>query len=144
LKYGFYPLANASDELLQQYSLVGPLMERKDDLLFRDRLLRGLKEFFSTLYRRVTEVCRWKRISVSSIGLSIPAQWKVDFEDIYRDIIAEVFCHPRSAIYIHTETVALAHYLFRNHMDEGELHGVKDVVLFLDFGGHNMVSYQFL
>ena len=139
LKYGFYILANASDELLEQYPLVGPLLQKKDDPQFRDRLFRGLKQLFSPIHQRIKAICDRNRLHVTAIGLSIPAQWTLDFEDVYRGIVAQVFKHPSSDIFFHTETVALAHHLFTRNAEEFELIGDMDVVLFFDFGGHNMV-----
>lgn len=142
LKYAFYPLSNASQDLLKQYPLVGPLLERKDDPHFLNRLRQGLKELFSTLHRRIEGICNARRISITTIGLSVPAQWTYEFADAYGDIISEVFNQPKSDISFYSEAVSLVHHLFRNHMGELGLSGDSDIVLLLDFGGHNMVSFQ--
>ena len=139
LKYGFYLLANAKDELLEQYPLVNPLMERQNDPNFRARLVEGLKQLFTKIRPHVLRICEKKRFTIDKIALSIPAQWTLEFEDVYTDIIVEVFSQPRSKLWFYTETEALAHFLFRNHMDGLEFEGDHEVMLFLDFGGHNMV-----
>lgn len=142
LKFGFYVLANASDELVKQYPLVQPLLERKNDLAFRDRLYQGLEGLLLVLRDHVNKLCKAKRLSISTIGLSVPAQWNLDFERVYQNLVAAVFSHPPSEIYFHTETEALAHYLFKDHIDELQDNGANDALLFLDFGGHNMVSFS--
>jgi len=141
LKYAFYVLANASDELLQQYALVQPMLDLKEDPEFRDRLDQGLRQLFSTIQRHVKAICTRRKLQVDTIALSIPAQWNLDFEDTYRDIVAKVFAHEPDKVCFNTETEALAHYLFRDHIEELPLgNDGQYVVLFLDFGGHNMVS----
>lgn len=143
LKFGFYVLANASDELVEQYPLVNPLLERRTDLEFRTRLIQGLEGLLSTIQVRVRQICRSKKLTITTIGLSIPAQWNLDFEDIYQELVSRIFKHPASEIYFHTETEALAHCLFKDHLDELQDepdNRAHDALLFLDFGGHNMVS----
>lgn len=143
LKNGFYVLADASaDALIHQYSLAMPLWERKHDPAFRARLSQGLRELLSTIQRRVSHICKTQRFTIATIGLSVPAQWTLEFERVYRDLVVEVFQHPPSEIHFHTESEALAHYLFRKHIDELNEDGIVDAVLLLDFGGHNMVSTQ--
>ncbi|GKT50060.1 uncharacterized protein ColSpa_10241 [Colletotrichum spaethianum] len=145
LKYAFYPLADASDELLEQYHLVRSLMERKSDAKFLDRLRQGLEELLAVIKCSVDDICTRQRIKVTRIGLSIPSQWTLEFEDVYKNIVSSVFGHSQSSIFFHTETEALAHYL----LDEGldyllpDQHSEYRVFLFLDLGGHNMVSLLF-
>ncbi|ORY68911.1 uncharacterized protein BCR38DRAFT_424659 [Pseudomassariella vexata] len=148
LKYAFYPLVDGSDEFIEQYRLAEPLMRRRNDQKFLDRLKQGLMDLFSRLFRRVNEVCGVMRLRVMSIGLSIPSQWELDFEDLYRGIVAEAFHHPSEDIFFITETEALAHFLctdidHRNHLVENRDHIHHDVVLVLDFGGHNMNTCVF-
>ncbi|KAI1859979.1 hypothetical protein JX265_009180 [Neoarthrinium moseri] len=143
LKYAFYILVKASDDLFKQYQLAEPLRSHLNDNGLRDRLLEGLRRLFAEVYNRVMEVCQEEKLRVTTIGLSVPSQWTVDFMDLYRDIIAQVFKHDRSAIFFVTETEALAHFLCVKKLDrlvthQGTVH--HDVVLVLDFGGHNMVS----
>jgi hypothetical protein len=138
LKYAFYYLANAPPELLREYSLVHPLVKRKGDPVFRRRLEQGLLELFSTIKRRVLEVCNVENLRVETIALSIPSQWTLDFEDTYRRLIAKSFDFTPENIYFHTETEALAHFLFKKHFHQLGCSGKHDMILFLDFGGHNM------
>ncbi|KAL0941658.1 uncharacterized protein CTRU02_204421 [Colletotrichum truncatum] len=152
LKYAFYVLVNESDHgednLFKQYSLVNPLRRHKDDPNFIFRLETGLRDLFSAVRKLATQQCKNRRLKITSIGLSIPSQWTLDFEDAYRRIIIDVFGVPRDGIFFHTETEALAHFLLQDHRalllesgdEEGECDSVADyeVLLFLDFGGHNM------
>lgn len=115
----------------------------KHDLGFRGRLLQGLHELFSHIKQRIDSVCDQQGLVVEKIGLSIPAQWTLDFEETYRNIVSDVFHHPPGRIFFHTETVALAHYLIKDFSRVLGFSHQEDVVLFLDFGGHSMVC-QFL
>jgi hypothetical protein len=175
LKYGFYPLTGCSDELLQEYRLLDEISKHSLDSAFQERLRQGLRDLFARLSRRVREVCSAHHLKVTNIGLSTPSQWTLDFEDLYREIVAEAFRHPAPDIIFVTETEALAHLVFTDHLDQlhdvhapetqdpddqsladedaeeensadggwedGDLEGQEadDVVLVLDFGGHNMV-----
>ncbi|KAH6656599.1 hypothetical protein BKA67DRAFT_654926 [Truncatella angustata] len=141
LKYAFYILADTSDEILNQYRMATPLRQRQNDQGFRDRLLEGLNKLFAAVHERVLEVCEEEQLRVTTIGLSIPSQWTLDFMDLYRDIVVKAFRHDPSTIFFVTETEALAHFLCVKKLDRlvarpNIVH--HDVVLVLDFGGHNM------
>ncbi|KAK9780721.1 hypothetical protein SCAR479_01907 [Seiridium cardinale] len=143
LKYAFYILAHAADELFKQYRLVTPLRAHQNDQQFRDRLVEGIKQLFTAVRKRVAQVCEEENLRVTNIGLSIPSQWTLDFMDIYRSIVVQVFSHDPDAIFFVTETEALAHFLCVKKLDRlverrNTVHHA--VVLVLDFGGHNMVS----
>ncbi|KAK2011820.1 hypothetical protein LZ32DRAFT_606077 [Colletotrichum eremochloae] len=142
LKYAFYALAEADEEdkMLDQYVLVTPLTSQKGNPVFRDRLMRGLRELFLFLKEKVDSSCKKHHLRIDTIGVSIPSQWTLDFERVYREIIVDVFEHSPDKISFHTETEALAHALLRNHRHALPECGDKmyDVYLFLDFGGHNM------
>lgn len=142
LKYAFYVLVNTSDEIFDQYRMATPL-RRQNDQGLHNRLLGGLNKLFTTIYERVSEVCEEEKLHVTTIGLSIPSQWTLDFVDLYRRIVAQAFRHAPSAIHFVTETEALAHFLCVKKLDRlvalrNTVH--HGVVLVLDFGGHNMVS----
>ncbi|KAK1975630.1 hypothetical protein LZ30DRAFT_343634 [Colletotrichum cereale] len=142
LKYAFYALAEANkkDDMLKQYVLVTPLTSQKGNPAFRDRLMQGLRELFLVLRGRIDSMCFLYSLKVRTIGISIPSQWTLDFERVYREIIVDVFEHPPEKISFHSETEALAHTLLRNHriaLPECS-DNMYDVYLFLDFGGHNM------
>lgn len=148
LKYGFYPLAYANglddyqDDMLEQYLLVRPLMDRKNDVRFLARLRQGISELLAVLYEDVKQVCKSEGLKVTRIGLSIPSQWTMEFMEVYADIASDVFVHPKDAIFFHTETEALAHFLLKESLltIQARPDDAYSVFLFLDFGGHNMVS----
>ncbi|KAH6839516.1 hypothetical protein B0I37DRAFT_386622 [Chaetomium sp. MPI-CAGE-AT-0009] len=138
-KYAFYPLANASDTLLEQYPSVHQLTNRKDDPSFRAQLRRGLIALLSGLRDAASAVCRKMGLRIVRIGLTIPVQWGLEFEDVYRDLVKEVFqMHDPDQIHFFTETEALSRYLYKHHAHELDPNDRHDAILFLDFGGHNM------
>ncbi|KAF6805028.1 hypothetical protein CMUS01_14714 [Colletotrichum musicola] len=65
---------------------------------------------------------------------------------IYADIASNVFVHPKDAVFFHTETEALAHFLLKESLltIQARSDDPYSVFLFLDFGGHNMVSLSTL
>lgn len=157
LKYAFYVLVpeadHGEDKFFEQYALVSPLREKQHDPAFREKLRQGLVDLVSAVRAMVQEQCKSRGLRVTSIGLSVPSQWTMEFEDVYRDIVAEVFdeeTSPKKQISFHTETEALAHFLLEHHLEQllGQemLFAIQrnriahKVLLFLDFGGHNMVS----
>ncbi|RYP46636.1 hypothetical protein DL768_007181 [Monosporascus sp. mg162] len=146
LKYAFYVLADGSDELLEQYQLLDKFRSRKHDRLLRKRLQEGLEQLFSRFFGRVKDVCKTRRVLITKVALSIPAQWTLEFTDVYRDVIARaarVLTTSAIEIFFVTETQALAHFICSKYLDILIPHPNRagsEVFLFLDFGGHNMNS----
>lgn len=149
LKYGFYPLAYANglnddyqDDVLEQYPLVTPLMNRKNDVNFLARLRQGISALLGTIHKDVKKVCEAKSFKITKVGLSIPSQWTMEFVEVYADIASGVFGHRKDAIFFHTETQSLAHFLLQESLNTIRAQHKEEysVFLFLDFGGHNMVS----
>lgn len=138
-KYVFYALANASDALLEQYPSVHHLMDRKDEPGFARQLRRGMIALLSALKGAADAVCRKHGLRIVKIGLTIPVQWNLDFEAVYRDLILQVFEIDASRIYFYTEAEALARYLYKSHAHELDPRNQHNAILFFDFGGHNMV-----
>ncbi len=138
-KYVFYTLANASDALLEQYPLIHHLEERKDEPEFRGQLRRGLIALLSAIRDAVCAVCRLRRLRICKIGLTIPVQWGLEFEEVYSALVTEVFEMAASQIYFFTEAEALSRHLYKSHAHELDPYGQHNAILFLDFGGHNMV-----
>ncbi|KAK4235727.1 hypothetical protein C8A03DRAFT_36422 [Achaetomium macrosporum] len=137
-KYVFYPLANASDALLEQYPLVHHLMERKDEPEFGRQLRRGMITLLSVLRYAADAICREHGLLIVKIGLTIPVQWGLEFEDVYRDLVMEVFDIDVERIYFFTETEALSRYLYKFHRHRLDPNDKHNAILFFDFGGHNM------
>lgn len=144
-KYVFYPLANASDALLEQYPAVHYLMARKDDPDFRRQLRRGMIMLLSALKKAADAVCREQGLRIVKIGLTIPVQWDLEFEDVYRGLVLEVFkTVDASQIGFYTEAEALARYLYKNFAHKLDPRNQHNAILFFDFGGHNMVRFLVL
>ncbi|KAK0746876.1 hypothetical protein B0T18DRAFT_466281 [Schizothecium vesticola] len=143
-KYVFYALTNTPpDALLEQYPLVHHLVRKKQDPVFKEKLRGAMITLLSVLRDRAMAVCRLKRLRVAKIGLTIPVQWTLEFEEVYRELVSEVFGIDQEAIYFFTETEALARYLFKHQADQMDPNGKHNTVLFFDFGGHNMNGCAF-
>ncbi|ETS85957.1 hypothetical protein PFICI_03982 [Pestalotiopsis fici W106-1] len=145
LKYAFYVLANAPADLASQYQVSEPLRRRQREPDFLVRLQEGISQLFNTIYHRVVEVCREERLRVTTIGLSVPSQWTLDFMDLYRGIVSDAFRHDPKSIYFVTEVEALAHFLFARKVNR--LIPLEDsvqnaIVVILDFGGHTMLLHK--
>ncbi len=140
-KYGFYALANASDILLEEYPSVRDLTARKNDPAFRLQLKRAMQALLSRLRDRVTVTCKEEGYNITRIGLTIPVQWTLDFETVYRDLVSSVFSMDGKNIFFFTESEALARYLFKFYGERLDKHHQYKSMMFADFGGHNMVSY---
>ncbi len=138
-KYVFYILANASDALLDQYPPARELQERKNEPEFRRQLFRGMIALLSALQAAAEAVCRENRLRIVKIGLTIPVQWGLEFEDVYRDLVMEVFETDASQVYFYTEAEALARYLYKYQAHRLDPRDRHEAILFFDFGGHNMV-----
>jgi len=94
----------------------------------------------TTLRDRAMSEVRSKGLEVGRIGLTIPVQWTLEFEEVYRGLVAEVFKEVgEDGVYFFTETEALARYLFKHHAEEMDPEAKYGAVMFFDFGGHNMV-----
>jgi hypothetical protein len=143
-KYVFYALAEISDTLLEQYPPVYQLNAKKQDPEFKAKLRRALAVLLSALRRRAMAVCRARKLRIAKVGLTIPVQWTLEFEEIYRGLVAEVFEIQQEIIYFFTETEALARYLFKYKAAQMDPEGKHNTVLFFDFGGHNMACVHLL
>lgn len=143
-KYLFYALAEISDTLLEQYPPVYQLNAMKQDPEFKPKLRRALAVLLSALRRRAMAVCRTRKLRIAKVGLTIPVQWTLEFEEIYRGLVAEVFEIQQEIIYFFTETEALARYLFKYKASQMDPESKHNTVLFFDFGGHNMACVHLL
>lgn len=144
LKYGVYLLAGADDQVLKQYDVLRPMIAFRHDNKFLRKLQHGIKALFRDIQARVEAFCTLNRWRLTKITLSIPAEWSLEFEEVYRGLISEVFMLPLMDIYFITEIEAVTHYVCQQHSDvlfTADLH--RQFVLFLDFGGHNAVNLTF-
>lgn len=144
-KYIFYALTNNSDEILwrhiQDYPPAEALIRRSREPAFRERLHFGLVGLLTTMQDAVHHFFPVKHFAIQSMALTVPAQWTLDFEALYRDLVVEVFQYAPDKILFYTEIEGLAHTLITNHADELGLDDDSPelITLFMDFGGHNMV-----
>lgn len=143
LKYGMYVLSKELDNLFEEYQLHDILRQRMNNRAFRNRIEQGLKQLFSRVFDRITVVCTNRKLRLTRIGLSVPSQWKVETTEIYRSLVESVLPDNSIEMFFVTETEALAHFLCRNYRDlilKQPSPVGNDTILFLDFGGHSMVS----
>jgi hypothetical protein len=143
-KYAFYPLAGMRDTLLEQYPPVHYLMDRRDSPQVRAQLRRGLMALLSVLRDGALTVCRIKGFCIARIGLTIPVQWTLEFEDVYSRLVSDVFAMDPANIYFYTETEALARYLYKYHADALDPKNQYNTIMFFDYGGHNMNGCVFV
>lgn len=121
-----------------------PLLSRRHDQHFRMNMRRGLRGLYLRVKIRVDEVCRAKKIRVCSIAIAMPAQWSLDLQDFQREFVRDIFGYNIADVISVTETEAVAHYLFKEGLEQLRVHRVirrDDLVFFLDFGRHTMVSF---
>ncbi len=144
IKYGLYVLADASDELLEYYHDVRALKDNAKQQWLKDNLHESLVLLCRDIRSRVEH--HFQRpgscygLHVARIALSVPAQWTLKFWDVYRRIVAEVFPEvDPGQYYFATETECLGQYLMHQYRDLLQEGGPYEMILFMDFGGHNMV-----
>lgn len=138
-KYAPYILANASDNVLAEYSLVNSIMERKNDEAFRELLKRGLGDLIRAIRQEVLCACKTENLRIARIGVTIPVQWGLEFETVYRSAISSAFPDLEAEVYFYTEIEALARYLFKHYQRNLDPRHEYTTMMFLDFGGHCMV-----
>ncbi|KAK0619470.1 hypothetical protein B0T14DRAFT_566318 [Immersiella caudata] len=144
-KYAFYALTNGSDNLLKQHPQADELSRQHNNAVGRRQIEAGIGGLLTTIKEQVDTTCAVKRLRVGRIGLTIPAQWTLEFEDVYRRIVSPLFAHVQpSNIQFYTEAEALGQYLLREHWDELDPENKYAGVMFLDFGGHCMNGFQCL
>lgn len=66
-------------------------MKRKDEPEFKAQLRRGLIALLTILRNAANAVCRQRALRITNIGLTIPVQWTLEFEEVYRELMLEVF-----------------------------------------------------
>jgi hypothetical protein len=100
-------------------------------------------ELLTTIREAVHNFCQVKNFLIQTIALTVPAQWNLDFEALYRDLVVQVFQYQPDKIFFYTEIEGLAHTLITNNDDELGLtdESPELIALFMDFGGHNMVRF---
>lgn len=170
VKYAPYILVHKNERLLAQYPILQRLLEEKasvGDAAFCARLEEAFNQFLSfvlTATKKAPELWRPRRgeeqMRIEKVVLTIPSQWNLNFEDLYRRLFLRIFRQvfadqPELAardlvVDFQTEGDALAHYIFHESHGEFRLGGgmpdIQEILsktnaqCFIDCGGHNSVS----
>lgn len=140
--------------LVQEYPHTEELLRRTkgqgaEQQRFRENLDRALADFFQLLRDRLMRSCRFNRVRVVSVGVAVPAHWPEVVHATITDYLLRKLLRnaahvqvEREDIFFHTETQALAHYLFKRY-EKRTLNvppSNEQGFLLADFGGQNLVS----
>lgn len=152
LKYGFYILADAPADMTAEYPMFRDLLEedRINRDTFRHRVTVGISSMLRVIRQKaetqLTLECRPGWV-IKKITASIPSQWTLDFEVLYRNFLRQAFqwseAAARTQIRFYYEIQGIANLLLktRGALINNAAHG-DQLVLLLDFGGHSMVSNE--
>lgn len=163
-----YILTSKNERFLDQYLILGRLWAERRKVgrdLFHQRLEEAFEQFMCFVLKRVksaleTYSSNGKQIRIKTVAMTIPSQWDLNFEEVYRQLFKRAFLQtfndmPHMAthdfdIVFHTEATALAHYIFHESSHEAALGGGMPRIgtilnklnaqCFIDCGGHNAVS----
>lgn len=152
LKYGFYILADAPAELTEEYPLIHDLLaeDARDSQNFRRRLRIGIISMLRFMRERAEETMNGMGDTedwvINKLTVSIPSQWNLDFEAVYRELLRQAFdwslALAKDQIKFYFETEGLAGSLLldlQGQLVKNGRHG-HQLCLMLDFGGHSMVG----
>lgn len=126
-------------------------------------ILKGKEKIARTVLKQVENYCspgyprdhamagrtHGTTLHVEKVGLSYPAIWTSKELKLYEDLIERLIpefpslFRTKPAIVLHVESLACAHNLFWSQFHVEKLLGSSEkptLVVFLDFGGHTMVS----
>jgi hypothetical protein len=117
----------------------------------RDLLKQNIKEFLKTVLQPVVDrarnICKGENLDIVKITLTIPVQWKLEYEDFYREPMMELFGWERGRaktnLFFQTELEAGGKQVLRQHLKRiKDEHGAQEFssTLIADFGGHAFVS----
>ncbi|KAK3502298.1 hypothetical protein B0T13DRAFT_534005 [Neurospora crassa] len=150
IKYGLNILTDAPAELTDEYPLMDDLLaeDARDSQNFRRRLRIGIIGMLRFMRERAEETMNGMGNTegwvINKLTVSIPSQWNLEFEAVYRDLLRRAFdwslALAREQIKFYFEIEGLAGSLLVDH--RGQLvrngrHG-DQLCLMLDFGGHSM------
>ena len=136
--------------LLSEYPHADKILKRleRQDTRFQKNLKAAIDGYCKFVKGRIVATCEFERLRVVSVGIATPTQWPEEVEEFMAEMfLQKVFRHPkcfdvsRRDIVFHSETQALAHYVFAHVGTQLQPPGVAESdILFLDFGGQNLVS----
>lgn len=163
-----YILVGKNEKLREQYLILERLWnERKkvEKLDFHARLEEAFNQFLRFVLKRTrcaleTYNSDQEKIRIKTVALTIPSQWDLNFEELYRRLFKRAFTQifddtPLAAadgisVVFHTEATALAQYIFHEASHTVALGGgmprigailsKPNAQCLIDCGGHNAVS----
>ncbi|KAG6357646.1 hypothetical protein INS49_013523 [Diaporthe citri] len=163
-----YILVGKNEKLREQYLILERLWDerkkvRKSD--FHTRLEEAFNQFLCFVLKRTKSALQTyssdgKQIQIKTVALTIPSQWDINFEELYRRLFTRAFLQifddtPQAAardmsVVFHTEATALAQYIFHEASHTGALGGGMPRIgtilgrpnaqCLIDCGGHNANS----
>jgi len=148
IKFSTYGLVGEQHTLFRDFPHARDIIDKSKDPAFRDRCEETLLILFKVLYDALMEFCALHDIEVCYLGLTIPVQWTLDFEDLYMEAVYKVFTQwdkeeARSRTYFLSEPEALASFAFDLKELAPRLEGVRFALLY-DAGGHTFVSIMMI
>lgn len=163
-----YILLGKMERLRDQYPILQRLWNERrvvGQLLFDARLEEAFDQFMCTVLSRLkgalqTYSSGGKQIRIKTVAMTIPSQWDLNFEELYRRLFMRNFQKvfddmPQAAsddmsVVFHTEATALAQYIFHEASHTislgggmpriGEILSKPNAQCLIDCGGHNAVS----
>lgn len=163
-----YILAGKNEKLQEQYLILERLWSERRNVgkeLFQARLEEAFNQFLRFVLTRTKSALETynsdeKQIQIQMVAMTIPSQWDLTFEELYRRLFQRAFLQifddaPQAAtqdfvVVFHTEATALAHYIFHESSHEaalgGGMPGIRTILskpnaqCLIDCGGHNAVS----
>lgn len=162
-KLGMYAVVGISDEVARQSPELQELRAQVRQKPELKRVIRiGIEQIMYRVLRKVHESLALSRENVpgviDAIALTIPAQWTIEFEDEYGELLTSawhrVFDCPAPQLIFLSEGQTNAHYAFyrdsvqamqdRQHLSHRDFFDIgrsKNGVLLIDAGGHSTVSF---
>lgn len=163
-----YILVGKNEKFQEQYLILERLWNERrtvGKLDFHTRLEEAFNQFLCFVLKGTkcaleTYNSDGKQIKVKTVAMTIPSQWDMNFEELYRRLFKRAFlqvfddtpqaaAHDMSVVF-HTEATALAQYIFHEashtralgggmpHIDT--IIGKPNAQCLIDCGGHNAAS----
>lgn len=163
-----YILTAKNERSLEQYLILERLWHERRKVgskAFHERLEEAFNQFLCFVLKRTkcalkTYGSNDKHIQIKTVAMTIPSQWDLNFEELYRRLFKRAFLETFDdanevathdfVVVFHTEATALAHYIFHQASHEVALGGGMPLIgtilskpnaqCLIDCGGHNAVS----
>lgn len=163
-----YILVGKNEKLREQYLILERLWKERTNVGkedFHPRLEEAFNQFLCFVLKRTkgaleTYSSDGKKIQIKTVAITIPSQWDLNFEELYKRLFKRAFLQvfddmPQAAadnmsVVFHTEATALSQYIFHEASHTGALGGgmprmgailgKPNAHCLIDCGGHNAVS----